>query len=222
MDAISLEALELRGKKQEFTAGELVHSLDFDEELYFIKSGYIKRYSVTEPGKRSLQAIYGPNFFFPLTPIIKRLTGIDLGDEHATYIYESLGSAEVYHISLSDLQDELAQKPILYKDLLHEAGRRLRSNIHGLENNSLPSTEKKVAHHLSYLAEEFTLTDSGDLSATRTIPFAITAQDLADQLNVPVEDAANTLNKCISSGIVAFIGGETQILQLAMLKDLYL
>jgi CRP-like cAMP-binding protein len=200
----------------------MVHSLDFADELYYINTGFIKRYCVTEIGSRSLQAIYGPGQFFPLTPIFKNYLDLTLGESQATYLYEAMSDVEICKIPNDVLTAALEKTPELYKDLLFEAGQRLRSNIHSLENNAYQDAEKKIAHHVMFLAEEFGDDTRTGIQVGVTLPFKMTIQDFVDQLNVASEDAEAAIAHLKNLNILICNQGSIVIPDMDMLRDVYL
>src|SRR4051812_14767244 len=110
------------GKITRHTKGKLFHSLDFNEELYVVKTGFVKRYSVSEDNSRTIESIYGPNYFFPLSPIFMNLFELDLNQESHTYVYQAMTDVELYSISSVKLLQTLKEQPELYADLLYETG----------------------------------------------------------------------------------------------------
>ncbi len=144
-----------KGRKFEIRKNQVFQSSDHREMLTFIESGYVKRYSITNNGTHSVQSIYGPGYIFPLTWMYKVIFNQLLYTGRETYHYETLTPAVVYGIDTETLKTLFDDNTDIYKDFLQVAGRRMHSNIHNLENLSLLSTEKRLAHEIAHLAETY-------------------------------------------------------------------
>lgn len=171
--------------------GQVVNALDDNAKLNLIKSGFIKRYLINKDGSKGIQAIYGPNDIFPLTPAYKNLFNMNIYSGPEEYYYESMTEIEVFSISQATLKEAAESEPIIFKDLFHAAGLRLNSYIHRLETMSLRVANRKVAYQLAYFADTFgKQTDKGI-----EIQVPMTHQNLADVLNL----ARETVTHCLSS-----------------------
>lgn len=220
--ADNLRKLIRSGTQNTYLAGQMVHALDFADEIYWIEHGYVKRYSVSDGDKRSLQAVYGPDFFFPLSPVYDKLLHLSLGEEHATYLYEALSDVEVYSISIATLEQALADNQSLYRDLFYEAGRRLRSNIHNLENHSIRSCYQKIAHHLAFAAEEFGAKRRTGVKVSCTIPFTLSIADLAALINAELPEVTSAVEQLTKEGLVHFGTDGIDIADFNLLQAAYL
>src|SRR5688500_13213609 len=118
MKPSELRQIIQKGKARSFSKGQFFHSLDFNEELYVVKSGFAKRYSVREGLHKAIESIYGPNHFFPLTPVFINLFGLDFSQNSYTYVYQAMTDIELNSINNDELMELLKDKPELYKDLL--------------------------------------------------------------------------------------------------------
>lgn len=148
-----LYKLLLTGRQLKVRKNQIFQSTDHREALTLLTKGYVKRYSITNAGNSSIQSIYGPGDVFPLTWVFKKLLDQDLYEGQETFYYETMTDSEVCTIHDDVLIDMVNKNPQIYKDLLYVAGVRLRSNIHNLENISLQTIEKRLAHQLVYYAK---------------------------------------------------------------------
>lgn len=202
MEPKKLQNLMSKGKVEKFPAGQVFHSLDFKEEMYVVTSGYVKRYAVNAENSRVIESIYGPHYFFPLTPVFAKLWNFTMSKESSTYIYQSMTDVELQSISFDKLSEALGDDPELYADLLYEAGRRLRANINRLASNALQDDYLKISQQLIYLAEEFgNIKDSG-LKKSVTIQVPLTATDMAEQLNISVSLAEAIMDRLVTQGLI--------------------
>jgi CRP-like cAMP-binding protein len=211
-----------QGSTETHSAGEIFYSLDFKEELYIVKSGYVKRYAVTEENIRVIESIYGPGYFFPLTPVFKKLLNFNLSQESNTYVYQAMTNVEIQGISSELLVAAVAKTPELYADLLYEAGVRLRANINRLSSNALKDDYKKVTHQLAYLAEEFGEIDELGVKTELTIQVPLESIDIAEQLNIDDAVVIEAFQKLIEQGVMTMTDRFITILDVNLLKDAYL
>jgi CRP-like cAMP-binding protein len=205
-----------------YAKGELFHSLDFNEELYVVKSGFVKRYSISEDSIKTIESIYGPNYFFPLSPVFKNLFDYELNQKSNTYVYQAMTDIELHSISGKKLLDILDKKPQLYADLLYETGRRLRVDIDRLTSNALKDDERKIIHQLVCLAEEFGKFKVKNLKTRVEMPLPLEPLDLAEQLNITEKNVAECMNKLRDQGLITTKKDQVNIPDLELLRDAYL
>lgn len=222
MKPTGLRALAEKGQLETYPKDEVFHSLDFSEKLYLIKSGYVKRYAVVEEKIRSIESIYGPDYFFPLTPVFSAITDLKLSQDNMTYLYQAMSDVEVKGINVEGLVAAVKKDPKLYGDILYESGRRLRSNIHRLSNNALGDNHQKVAHELAFVASEFG--SPGTFKGRRMIKILLplTNRNIAELLNIPASNARNALLKLKDQGLVLTEAECLYIPDMNLLQDAYL
>ena len=210
------------GTTESHGAGEVFYSLDFEEELYIVKTGYVKRYSVMEDKQKVIESIYGPGYFFPLTPVYSTLLHFNLSQQTNTYVYQAMTDVEIQGISSEALISAVEADPMLYKDLFYEAGVRLRANINRLSSNALQNDYQKVTHQLAYLAEEFGVLDKRGAKPVQRISLPLDPIDIAEQLNIHEEIAVQAFQKLQSQGIISIENRFILIADTNLLKDAYL
>lgn len=188
----------LSGRMIRVRKNQIFQSTDHRESLTLIKSGFVKRYSITNAGNESIQSIYGPNDIFPLTWIYKTMLGQEIYAGRETFYYETMTDTVVYTINEDVLKKLIEEDPILYKDILHVAGIRFRSNIHNLENISLQNTEKRLAHQLVYYAKFH------GLKTTRGVKILIPLKqkELGSMLDATRETVSVNLKSLREKGLV--------------------
>ena len=178
------------GQRYDYSKGEIIRPSVEQHNLSLVQSGYVKRYLILNDGRLGVQSIYGSGDIYPLTPVFKILFDQDIYQGPEIYHYEAMAATKLYMLSLSALAQAIEQDPLLYRDLLEVAGQRLQSNIQLLENLSLRSSYKRVAHQLVFYARRF-----GEIKPTGfKICLQITHQDLADVLGITRE----TVSTCIA------------------------
>jgi len=187
MDSNNLQLLLRQGKYTRRSKGQVLLSSN-DSLVCLITKGHVKRYLISADGGLSVQSIYGPGSIFPLTLIVKTLFNQSFYDGRETYFYEAIDVVHAHTITEKKLLEAVNSDPLLYRDLLFEAGLRLKSQVQQLENVSIKSTYNRIAHQLVYFADTYGEEIDGGIQ----INLPITHQDLADILNV----ARETISKC--------------------------
>lgn len=210
------------GQLETYAAGQVFHSQDFPKKIFYLKSGYVKRYQSTKPNSKVLELIYGPGHIISLSQLYKLLFNVDQNEENFIYVYQTMTQVEMLSLSADEVVAELERDAELYKDFFYEAGLKLRSNIFRLASNSIKDDYKKVAHQLMSLAYEFAGVYEGDSRSSVKLPLPQTAVDIAEQLNISAEVAESVLARLSQLKIISTRGATITILDLNRLKDSYL
>ena len=209
-----LYSLLLGGKHYKLPKGQVVNGFDDNTLFNMIKSGYIKRYLITNDGTKSIQVIYGPDDVFPLTPVYKNIFKMDIYSGPEQYYYESMTELEICSINQAALQEAVDNDPLIYKDLYYAAGLRLNSYIHRLESMSLRVANRKVAYQLSYLAKIYGHKTEEGIE----IPIPLTHQILADVLNLARETVTHCVSRLNEKGVIKTQGNKITVVDLEKLK----
>lgn len=221
MASSRLKKLVEQGKTANYPKGRVFYSLDFKEKLYLIKKGYVKRYAINEENQKVIESIYGPDYFFPLTAIFSSLMGLDLSQDDVTYLYQAMTDIEVIGIDAKILTTSVETDPLLYADLLKEAGRRLKANINRLSSNALKSDYRKVSHQLVYLADEFGKVSSHQDGQTVKLTLPLKPIDIAEQLNISVDSVNDALDRLEAQDTLTIKGTQYYITDMNLLRDAY-
>jgi len=152
-----LHKLALSGRSYSIAKGQIIQSSDdrYRSLINIVKSGYVKRYEILADGSLSIQAVYGPMEVFPLTLAFRELANTEVYEGPEIIHYQAITNVELVSIDASKLTEAVNNDPTIYKDVLRETGIRTHSNIQRLENLSLKSSYKRLAHQLVYLARRF-------------------------------------------------------------------
>lgn len=177
------------GKKYKRNKGQVIQSTAEQKTINLIKEGYVKRYLISNAGTLGVEVIYGPRDVFPLTLMYKRLFNQDIYEGPEVYYYEAMCDTTIYTLDIEVLAQSVKDNPLIYRELLSESAKRLHSTLQGLENMTLRSSYKRVAHQLYYFAHRF---GERKLGGTR-INIPLTHQDIADTLSLTRE----TVSTCM-------------------------
>lgn len=179
------------GRLQKYSKKQIIQSSDEELSLCLVKSGFVKRYLIAADGTLGVQSIYGPGDIFPLTVVFKVLLDQDIYEGPEVYYYEAMSDTEVYKIDSQTLLSMVKDNPLLYRDFLTEAGRRFLSNIQRLENVSLRSAYKRVAHQLVFYARQF----GKQTPAGTAIQVPLTQQEIANILSATRETVSLSITE---------------------------
>lgn len=217
-----LRALVQTGDAQSYAQGEVFHSLDFKEQLYIVKSGYVKRYQVGEDQKQIIESIYGSGYLFPLSQVYSRLLNFELSQESITYIYEAMTNVEIQGIGSEELAAAAKKDPMIYRDLFYESGVRLKANINRLASNAFTNDYQKITHQLANLANEFGEAEANGGQDKVKILVPLKPVDMAEQLNISTQSADAIMDNLEKRGLIVVEDEHIMVPNIAMLKDAYL
>jgi CRP/FNR family transcriptional regulator len=178
---------------------QVIQTSDSQRSFYLVESGYIKRYLIRNDGSLSTDLIYGPGDVFSLMLIFRVLYDREILDSPEIYYYEALtDNVQIYSLSADDLKKYVSASPILYRDLLNEAGKRMTYETYGLENIAMKDAYKRLAHRLAYYARHFGEEDNNRI---RIVP-PLTHQDIADLLSLTRETVSTCMTRLRKKGLI--------------------
>lgn len=186
------------GRRYSLVKKQIIQSTEDRQVVNLITKGYVKRYQIANDGALGIQVVYGPGDIFPLTLVFKGLFNQNIYDGPEVYYYEAMCDAETYTIDLDALLKEVENDPTLYRDLLSESGKRLLSTLNGLENLTLRSSYKRVAHQLAYFARQF----GEKTPAGIVLPIPLTHEDIANVLSTTRETISTCMIKLRKKGLI--------------------
>jgi CRP-like cAMP-binding protein len=157
------------------------------ERLYYIISGYVRMYNITDKGNERTLAILGPGESMPL-----------IQTEIAQYFYDAFTEVEAVYSTYDELIERfLADED--YMAVARNSGVRLMQRM--LEQMEVMATDTasgKVELALKFLAKYYGEHHSGYTQ----IKFRITHQELANLVNLTRETVSSTINKLEKSGTI--------------------
>lgn len=179
------------GKQQSRAKGQVIQTTGAQKNINLIKAGYIKRYLITNDGSLGIEAIYGPGDLFSMTLVYKILFDQTIYDGPEVYYFEAMSDCELYSLNVELLAELIEDNPLLYRDLMVEAGKRMHLSIQGLENITMKSAYARTAHQLLYYAKQFGHKRAGGTE----IGIPLTHQDIADVLSLTRETVSVTFKQ---------------------------
>jgi CRP/FNR family cyclic AMP-dependent transcriptional regulator len=194
----ALHKLLKNGRLYKLAKKQVMQTSDDRQAVNLVVQGFIKRYLILNDGSIGVQITYGPGDVFPLTIVYKFLFDQPLYLGPETFYYETMTDAEIYSVDASVLVEEVKNNPHLYADLMQEAGVHLESCVHSLENLALKSSDRRVAHQLTYFARNFGKKTPKGVA----IEAPLTHQDLADILSLTRETISTSMVQLRKKGLV--------------------
>ncbi len=188
----------LKGRQYKIPKGQIIQSTDDRRVFNLLKSGFVKRYLISNDGSYGVQVIYGPRDMFPITLAFSAIFNRELNESPETYYYEAMTDVELYTVDEDTLKQAVQADPELYKDLFAICGVRLHSTLHGLENLTLSNSYHRVAHEILFLAKKFGVKKA----AGTEIQVQLTHQDLADILSLTRETVSTAMVQLRKQGLI--------------------
>jgi CRP-like cAMP-binding protein len=175
--------------------------------VYYLKTGYIRMYTITQEGFELTLNILKPGSFFPLTWAI--------ADIDNAYFYETLTTCEI-HSAPKDRVIKFVKKN---NDILFDINRRILSGLDAtlirLQYLTLGSAYQRVANSFLMLAGRFGvfLKDRARLTLT------FTEQDVANLAGVTRETVSIELKKLKNEGFIKKDKGFYSIYKIDELRE---
>jgi CRP-like cAMP-binding protein len=192
------------GSRIKLSKGEILFRSDDQQKLSIVDIGFIKRYMIKPDGSIGVQSIYQHYSVFPLSYVYKVVFDMNLSETDDEYYYEAMTDSEIYTLNHDIFVNELEARPELYKDLLRVSGKRLKANIHALENKALAVTYQKVAHQLHFMGLEYGIRTAAGVK----IGISFTQQDLADILDATRETVSTCISQLRKKNVVVTFKGK--------------
>ncbi|MEX2007041.1 MAG: Crp/Fnr family transcriptional regulator [Candidatus Saccharimonadales bacterium] len=210
--------LLLSGRKYKLVKKQIVQTTEDRPIMNLVHSGYVRRYLITPEGSLGVQVVYGPGDIFPVTLALKNFFNQPMTRDGEVFYYEAMCDSEVFTIEVEKLVEAVKTHPLIYRDLLNETGKRLHSTLQGLENVTLRSSYKRLAHQLAYFAERF-----GENTPEGTkIKIPLTHQELANILSVTRETVSTSMIELREKSLIVNSKQHLIVPNLSKLQKVYL
>jgi len=196
--ADKLLALIRSGRRYKIAKGQMIQSTEGLKTLNLVESGFVKRYLINNDGSLGIQVLYGPGYIFPITLAFQALLEQEIYEGPEIYYYEAMTDVELYRVDEETLVQAVKDDQLLYKDLFSVAGRRLMSTTHGLENLTMRTSYKRVAHELLFQAHNFGESKNGGVE----LQIPLTHQDIASILSVTRETVSTCMVELRDKGLI--------------------
>lgn len=169
-------------------------------EIFLIKNGLVRQYSISEGGEELIINIFRPFSFVPIMLI--------LANQSNKYFFEAQTDVTAFMAPTEKVIEFLKQNP----DVLLDLTKRFSAAIIGLttriEEISFNQASNRIASLLLYLAQKFGETKGKKI----TINLSLTHQDLASWTSLTRETTSRQLEYLSSLGIISYSRNSITIL----------
>lgn len=191
-----------------FKKGEvLINAEENPPEVFYLTSGIVKRYAVTEDGDELTLNIYRPISFFPVSNAINNSLN--------HHFYEALTPVEVWAAPKEKVLEFLKNEPEVVFDLLGRIYKGLDGFFLRMEKLMGSGAEAKLMTELLIAAKRFGISNN---QAT-VINLKLTEKDLAAQTGIARETVSRQLNKLKRKGLIEYKNKRLQINDLGKLEE---
>jgi len=180
---------------------------DEPNKLYFIKSGFVKLYHLSQDGKDTVIYLYGPGGILG----IRALTSLDQCLKHNAL---AITDVEIVTVSRKDYLDILCNYPEYLIDLLHVFIKRLNYTERKLEGFITTDAKTRIASFFSDCAARFGRKNNGFI----TLPIPFTHQLISEFVGSARETVTGAMKELEKEGILKIEKGKITVFNL---KKLY-
>lgn len=175
-----------------FEKGNILISPEEDiDYVSFIKSGYVKMYSISESGKELVLNIFKPGTYFPAIPIIS--------SEKNYFFYEAFSDVELIKVTKENFLDFIEREKEVYKDVSKRIFKGMNSILVRMSYLLSSNAEARVAATLLMCFSRFGIKNtSGNLE----IDIDLTHKDVADLSGLTREATSLQIGKLKKEGMI--------------------
>lgn len=175
------------------------------KNVCYLKSGFIRVYTVTEEGKEVTVHIISPSYFLPLITIVL--------EEENRYYFEALTSVEIWQVSLEEAMDYLKKNPDALLGILKSLTINYRALLRKVEYLISGNAYQKVASLL------FSLANVDEKNNKAKIEFKLPHRLIASLAGLTRETVTLQMIKLEKAGLIEIKKGCLVINDFAKLKE---
>jgi len=170
----------------------IIRDLDPFTNVYFIKHGHVRLYTVSDCGKEVSLFIYKAGWHFP--------TLIGFSNTESRYNFEAMSAVEAYCAPFGEFVSFLRQSPDLLFDLVVTSGKMMDSYFKRIELLMTESTKKSLAFMLLQFSEAFQGNEDKSVSVGWVVP--LSHQQIATWINTSRETVSRYLEEFKKEGSI--------------------
>ena len=163
--------------------------------IFFVESGFVKVYSISDTGDRYVHLLYQHDEIFPLIWALK--------DIRRRVFYEAVGPVSARMISRNDFLDFLRNDQAGVYETLEQIVSQFHIYTDRLDNLQYKSAYERVIYRLLFLASRFGVPHSSGL----VINAPITHELIAESVNLTRETVSREIEKLEKQGLMTRRGG---------------
>lgn len=176
--------------------------------IYYLRSGYVKQYVLSDVGSPVIAHIFRPGSFFPLTWVFN--------NEPSSYIHETMTRALFYRAPKEDVREFLVSN----QEALYKTSSRLMAGIVGLRKRieilMTENARQRAIGLLVYLSEIIGQREGESV----TLPVMLPHREIAAWIGTTRETASLMMESLARQGLVNHHGRRLSIPHIRQLKNL--
>lgn len=181
------------GRPRLFSKGEII--VQGDEEpagVFFIQSGYVKAYSISQLGQQNLLLIHGQNEIMPLPWALD-------GAQKLGVFYEAMSDVKVLITSKRSLRKSMGKDTWLTEQIMQQLVNTFTVYAQRIQNLGYRLPRERVIACLLDLSTRF----GKNFGEGRVIQAPVNHLEIADSINMTRETASRALEQLFKDGLVA-------------------
>lgn len=180
----------------------VLHADDYSPDVFYIKSGYVRVYRISEYGEELTLSILKPGDLFPI------LWEVD--DAPNPYYMEAVTSVEVWRFPRDQFLNFVKDNPDLFYDLTSKLITRFGGMLSRMEYLITSRAYNKVAATLFTCAKRFGVTKEDQV----IVDVPLTHKDIATLVGITRETTCLEMKKLERKGLISHLG------RLLVIKDM--
>jgi len=181
-----------KGLPRYYKKGTVIVGIDpIPNGVYFIETGYVKVYSITDDGDEFLHVIYNHGEVFPL---VWAYLGIQ-----ADLCYETMIDSLIWRISRDQFRSYIESNLESSNDMAKQMARQFHVYSDRLDNLEYKKSSERVAFRLLYLAARFGIRRGKDI----VIDAPVTQENIASSINLARESVTRECTLLEHRNIIA-------------------
>lgn len=191
-DSESIVSHFREGTTASFSKGDiLVQGDEVPSGVFFIQSGYVKAYSISQLGQQNLLLIHGANEIMPLPWALD-------GPQKLGVFYEAMSSVKVLRTSKDALRLAMGTNSWLTEQMMRQLVNTFTVYAQRIQSLGYRLPRERVIACLLDLATRFGHNQGHHI----IIEAPVTHQDIADSINMTRETASRALEQLTKDGLL--------------------
>lgn len=204
LQLIKLFSSQPEARTENYKRGEIIsHSFTGPENVYIIKSGFAKGYTIENTGSLKLQYMYATGEIFPVSCLIGMDSKAPVSD------FEAMTDCTVVKLPRAILRRIQRERPAVAQTLLEQIAKQFVLGMVWAHAFTFKHTHERVAYRLLYMARRFGEKGEG---GTILLPDFNQVQ-FAEFLNLTRESVNRELRRLERSGAISGSHGRIAILK---------
>lgn len=182
----------MRGQPLHVQKGEVIIGNDMmPDGVYFLDTGYVKIYSISDEGHEYLHIIYGHGDLFPLTWAY-------MDSQPSQLYYETISDCTLWRVSRYWFTQMARTNAAISYDLGLQLAYQFRVYSDRIDNLEYKKASDRVIYRLLFLGSRFGTKQDDSL----TIDAPITHEHFANSINLARESVSRELEKLEREGLL--------------------